>query len=267
VGLTHSSRALEPYREGLTEDQAFIEAERYDKELVRSQFMSNTDPWSLHNLGAAFSSAIFDPLSYIPMVGLGSKIFGLSKNVTKRMSTVANVATEVHPAKLFALGAVKPFKPIGVYSAEGALAESAFQLVRASAETSNGKDFDYMGAMLDVTIATTFGGVLGTIPTAKILKDKFTEKQITTGIFKAVDDLKNHGEVRLDGQGGPFSKQKPTKEQSEASYKHDMDELKQTTKKELDKDLHPIQDYMKTLNEDLTTGLTNLIRTFRGCSK
>lgn len=253
-----------PYREGLTEDQAFVEAERYDREVTRSEYMANTNPWDLHNLGAAFSAAIFDPLSYVPMVGLGSKAIGIGAKIAKRMDTVANVATKIHPLKSLALNTIKPIKPIAVYSAEGALAESTFQLIRASADASNGKDFDYMGAMLDVSIATAFGGVLGTIPVAKTIKKNFTMKQQVTALSKALDDMKQHGEVQLDGKG-PYSKTKPSKEETEINFTKESNELNQTQEHKLNKDLHPIQDHLNALGEDLTAGLNRIIQQFRDC--
>jgi len=253
-----------PYREGLTEDQAFVEAERYDREVTRSEYMANTNPWDLHNLGAAFSAAIFDPLSYVPMVGLGSKAIGIGAKIAKRMDTVANVATKIHPLKSLALNTIKPIKPIAVYSAEGALAESTFQLIRASADASNGKDFDYMGAMLDVSIATAFGGVLGTIPVAKTIKKNFTMKQQVTALSKALDDMKQHGEVRLDGKG-PYSETKPTKEETEINFAKESDDLNQTQEHKLNKDLNPIVDHLNALGEDLTAGVNRIIQQFRDC--
>jgi hypothetical protein len=253
-----------PFREGLTEDQAYVEAERYDRDQVRSQFMHNTNPWDLHNLGAAFASAIFDPLSYVPMVGLGSKAIGIGSLIAKRMGTVANVASKMHPLKSIAINTLKPIKPIAVYGAEGALGESAFQILRATATESNGKDFDYMGAMLDVSIATVFGSTLGTIPVARTIKKNFTEKQQLIAIAKATHDFKQHGEVQLDG-ASPLGEGKPSKVETEINYKEEMDELRTSQEHKLNKDLHPIVEHLNSLGEDLTAGVNNLINRFRDC--
>jgi hypothetical protein len=253
-----------PFREGLTEDQAFVEAERYDRDRTRSEYMANTNPWDLHNLGAAFSAAIFDPLSYVPMVGLGSKAIGISAKISQRMGTVANVATKMNPIKSFAIGAIKPLKPIAVYGAEGALGESAYQIIRASSEASNGKDFDYMGAMLDVSIATVFGSALGTIPVARTIKKNFTEKQQLIAIAKATHDFKQHGEVQLDG-ASPLGEGKHSKVETEINYKEEMDELRTSERHKLNKDLHPIVEHLNSIGEDLTVGVNKLINRFRDC--
>lgn len=253
-----------PYREGLTEDQAYIEAERYDREIIKSEYMRNTDPFDLHNLGAAFSAAIFDPLSYVPMVGLGSKAIGIGAKISQRMNVVSNVATKIHPLKSLAYNAVKPIKPIAVYGAEGALAETTFQIIKASAEASNGRDFDYMGAMLDVSIATVFGAGLGTIPTAMIIKKNFSDRQIALGIAKTEHDFRIHGESQVDGPS-PLGETPPTKEQAEFKHKEDMQGLKSNQDYRLNKDVHPILDHANELGEDLTVFVKNTIDKFRKC--
>ena len=255
-----------PYREGLTEDQAYIEAERYDREMIKSQYMRNTDPFDLHNLGAAFSAAIFDPLSYVPMVGLGSKALGISARVATRMGRVANVATKIHPVKSLAIKALQPLKPMGLYAAEGALAESTFQIIRASAEASNGRDFDYMGAMLDVSIATVFGTGLGTFPTAMILKKNFTDKQIGIGIAKTDDDFRIHGESQVDGPS-PLGETPLTKEQAEFKHNADMSDLKNNQESTLTKDLHPILDRANQVGEEGVMFVKKTIDKFRKCPK
>lgn len=253
-----------PFREGLTEEQAFVEAERYDREVTRSQYMANTNPWDLHNLGAAFSAAIFDPLSYIPMVGLGSKAIGISAKITQRMSTVADVATKIHPIKSFAIGAVKPLKPIAVYGAEGALGESAYQIIRASSKASNGQDYDYMGAMLDVSIATVFGSTLGTIPVAKNIKQKFNDRQQNIALAKAIDDFKQTGEVQFDGKSH-LGKQKLSKDQTIEDYDLQMNELRASEEHKLNKNLNPIVDHLNSLGEDITRGVNRIIKNFTDC--
>ena len=250
-----------PFREGLTEDQAYVEAERYDRDQVRSQFMRNTNPWDLHNLGAAFASAIFDPLSYVPMVGLGSKAIGIGSLIAKRMGTVANVASKMHPLKSIAINTLKPIKPIAVYGAEGALGESAFQILRATATESNGKDFDYMGAMLDVSIATVFGSTLGTIPVARTIKQKFTDRQQNIALAKAIDGFKQTGEVQFDGKS-PLGEPIKTKEQTLNDYKEFMNNAENAEKVNLDKNLHPIIDHAKSIGDDVTVAVNKLIKQF-----
>ena len=230
-----------PYREGLTEDQAYIEAERYDREMIKSQYTPPKNPTK-------------------------DKALGISARVATRMGRVANVATKIHPVKSLAIKALQPLKPMGLYAAEGALAESTFQIIRASAEASNGRDFDYMGAMLDVSIATVFGTGLGAFPTAMILKKNFTDKQIGIGIAKTDDDFRIHGESQVDGPS-PLGETPLTKEQAEFKHNADMSDLKNNQESTLTKDLHPILDRANQVGEEGVMFVKKTIDKFRKCPK
>ena len=249
------------WHEDLTETEAQIEAERYDRDKVHSEYMRNTDPWSMHNLGASFASAIWDPLSYVPMVGLGGKTINMSSTMLKRIGMVSNVSETINPllAKAKAIG--KPFKPVAVYGAEGALAETAFQIIKQASTIHDGEDIDWIGGLLDVTIASAFGGALGTIPTARNIKKALTPEQIRVQVGKSLDDLGQNGEVGTSPNGD-----RPLKDfEAEEKLQKELDQLDDNNAHLHDIDATPIVSYAKKVGSDVKVVLSDLLTKFRNC--
>ena len=148
------------WHENLTNTDARILSERHDRDAKFQLNMGNTDPFALHNIGAALGAAAFDPLSYIPFVGPAAKIAtgartayqlarigkhtadigkismqgvmgGMTTSVAVRnVAQVSRLSKVISPIKATFKGILSPFKPIGVYSMEGMLAESAYQTIR-----------------------------------------------------------------------------------------------------------------------------------------
>ena len=249
------------WHEDLTETEAKIEAERYDRDKVFSEYMRNTDPWSMHNLGASFASAIWDPLSYVPMVGLGGKAINMSSTMLKRIGMVSNVSKTVNPYIAGAKAIGKPFKPIAVYGAEAALAETAFQIIKQASTIHDGEDIDWIGGLLDVTIASAFGGALGTIPTARNIKKALTPEQIRVQVGKSLDDLGQNGEVGTSPNGD-----RPLKDfEAEEKLQKELDQLDDNNAHLHDIDATPIVSYAKKVGSDVKVVLSDLLTKFRNC--
>lgn len=281
------------WHEEMTNVDARILSERFDREDLFNMKMRNTDPFSIHNIGAALGAAVFDPLSYIPFVGPVSKIgkglstvasiarigkhtsdigksismqgvLGGATFASTRINQVTRLSKFISPVKATIKGVTSPFKPVAVYGMEGVLAESAFQTIRNMADARQEEDIDYMGGVFDVMIAGLFGGVLGTLPMANIFRKNFKKEQLHQALIKASNDLGDKGYVGMDGIP-PNAEVRLSPEDVEINVKAEMDSYDSTVEHIVDKDISPIRSYFKDLQQDTVAGLHTAIAAYRRC--
>lgn len=254
--------------EGMTELQAELDADQIDREVYYSEYMKNTDQWAAHNVATMVGTALFDPLTYVPFMGITSKLGAMGSKLTKRFQSVSTLSqTAVSPANSSFISKTlttisSPLKPVAIYAGEAGFAEATFQMVKGAAE--NNKDSDYIAAMTDIGIATLAGGILGTVPMARKLKSQFSDTQLGEFLGKNINDFKQWGESRWNGTGSKSPKQF-TKEEAEAEWNQKQGDVEAAIKAEQNKALHPITEYVKELGGDVYTGTSKLLDKFFGC--
>ena len=255
--------------EGMTQLQASIDADQFDRNQLNQYIVGNIDPWTPANLGAMAVGQLFDPLTYVPFLGVGSKVASMGAKVFNRINLVKNVSQVEKLSALSYVGkagkaVAKPFKPVGYWAAEAGLAETTYQFIKHASLSGRGRDVDYIAAMQDISIATLTGGILGTMPMAIKLKKQFSQTEIADYLGKTAGDLKNWGYSKFNGQGSK-SEPKLSKKEAEAKYNEKMESMK-----EPEKEVNYISDmegYFKTLGDDINTGLPKIISTFQKCFK
>ena len=273
------------WHEGLSETDSRILANRYDRDSEFQGLMGNTDPWSIHNIGAALGSAAFDPLSYVPFVGPFAKagqaahravkaigisdigatitmegVMGSRTFAMQRLNTVRSLSKTINPRGAMLSGLASPFKPIGRYATEGMLAESSYQIIKNMADARHSEDVDYMAGVFDIMI-----GVLGTLPMAKTFRKNFRQEQLDQALAKSLDDIYHRGEVNLHGKSTD-GEQLLSPEDARAKHDAEMETLTKTQDYVDDIDLHPIKAHARKLNTDLKEFLNTAFNAFRRCS-
>ena len=277
------------WHEGLSETDSRILANRFDRDLEYEQLMGNTDPWSIHNIGAALGSAAFDPLSYVPFVSPFAKagqalqrgvravglsdigatitmegVMGSGTFAMQRLNTVNGLSKTINPISATLSTVTSPFKPIGRYATEGMLAESSYQIIKHMGDARHSEDVDYMGGVFDIMIAGLFGGVLGTLPMANTFRKNFKREQLDQALAKSLDDIYHKGEVNLHGKSPDGE---PLLSPDEARTQHDaeIETLTKTQEHVDDVDLSPIKSHFLKLKTDLKEGLNTAFNAFRRC--
>ena len=278
------------WHEGLSETDSRILANRFDRDLEYEQLMGNTDPWSIHNIGAALGSAAFDPLSYVPFVSPFAKagqalqrgvravglsdigatitmegVMGRGTYAMQRLNTVNGLSKTINPISATLSTVTSPFRPMGRYATEGMLAESSYQIIRHMADARHSEDVDYMGGVFDIMIAGLFGGILGTLPMANTFRKNFRREQLDQALAKSLDDIYHKGEVNLHGKSPDGD---PLLSPDEARTQHDAEiEILTKTQEHVDDiDLSPIKSHFLKLKTDLKEGLNTAFNAFRRCS-
>jgi hypothetical protein len=283
------------WHENLTNTDARILSERHDRDAEFQLNMGNTDPFALHNIGAALGAAAFDPLSYIPFVGPAAKIAtgartayqlarigkhtadigkismqGVMGGMTATLATrtiaeVSRLSKVISPVKATFKGILSPFKPVATYSMEGMLAESAYQTIKHMSDARAEEDIDYMGGVFDVMIAGIFGGVLGTLPMAINFRRNFKKEQLHQALAKSMDTWGDQGFVAIDGSGTD-AQFRVSDVEATANNKADVDGFETVSLEEIKKQAHPIQSFLEEGFGDLKTGMKNVIGAYRRCS-
>ena len=281
------------WHESMTEIDSKILAERYDRDLAYQDYMGNTDAWSWNNIGAALTSAVWDPLSYIPFVGpfakvgqalhkgakattgflssmkvgdIGSTIslqaVSHAPSAVTRIAQVSRLSKILNPIAATAGSIFKPMKPIGTYAAEGVLAESSYQIIKNMAEAREEDDIDHIGGIFDVMIAGIFGGILGTLPMANAFRRNFKKEHLHMAMAKSLDDLKQNGEVGMS----PNGEKRKTSTESRDDFNAEMDNLHTSQDHTNDPDLHPVQDWANSVNQDVKEVVLTALKAWKRCS-
>ena len=229
--------------------------------------MKNTDPWSLHNVGAMFTSALHDPLTFMPFVGGFSKLGSLGAKLSGRLGLTRKLSGTINPSKTSLLGVLsRPFKPVGYWATEAGLAETTYQIIKGVAKETSGEDVDYMGALTDIGIVTLAGGALGLFPMAKNFRKNFSKEELYDAMGSAVNSMKQKGHVKLDGDGSGSETIK-TDAEMKAEYKSKMEEYRKTEEYETDDALHPIIKHAESLGKDVLSVAETIIDQFKRCIK
>jgi hypothetical protein len=282
------------WHENLTNTDARILSERHDRDAEFQLNMGNTDPFALHNIGAALGAAAFDPLSYIPFVGPAAKIAtgartayqlarigkhtadigkismqGVMGGMTATLATrtiaeVSRLSKVISPVKATFKGILKPFKPVATYSMEGMLAESAYQTIKHMSDARAEEDIDYMGGVFDVMIAGIFGGVLGTLPMAINFRRNFKKEQLHRALAESMDTWGDQGFVAIDGSGTD-AQFRVSDAEATANNKADVDGFEKSID-DIKKEAHPIQSFLEEGWGDMKTGMKTFIGAYRRCS-
>ena len=255
------------WHEGKTQLQARIESERYDREAIHSGYMKNTDPWALHNVGAMFTSALSDPLTFMPFVGGFTKLGTIGAKLSRRLGLTRKLSDTISPSKTSLLGLLgRPFKPVGFWATEAGLAETTYQIIKGVAKETSGEDVDYIGALTDIGIVTLAGAGLGLFPMAKNFRKNFSREELYDAMGTAVNSMKQRGHVKLDGDGSGSETIK-TDAEMKAEYKSQMEDYRKTEAYETDDALHPVFKYAEALGKDVLSVAETVINQFKRCIK
>ena len=251
--------------DGMTELQARIESERYDREETHGTLMKNTDPWAMHNIGAMFASALHDPLTFFPFVGGFTKAGAMTTRIANRMGRLKKVSNTISPARTSILGVIgRPFKPVGYWMTEAGLAETTYQIIKGVAKETSGKDVDYMAALMDISIVTLAGGALGLFPMAKNFRKNLSMDELYDAMGNATNQLKQKGFV---GTGGSGTKKPKSEPELEAEYNQKMSDFEDTSF-DSDSDIkHAVFSHAQDLGEDVVKFAEDIIDRFKRCIK
>ena len=251
--------------DGMTDLQARIESERYDREETHGTLMKNTDPWAMHNIGAMFASALHDPLTFFPFVGGFTKAGAMTTRIANRMGRLKKVSNTISPARTSILGVIgRPFKPVGYWASEAGLAETTYQIIKGVSKETGGKDVDYMAALMDISIVTLAGGALGLFPMAKNFRKNLSMDELYDAMGNATNQLKQKGFV---GTGGSGTKKPKSEPELEAEYDQKMSDFKDTS---FDSDSavdHAIFSHAKDFGGDVIRFADDMIDRFKRCIK
>jgi len=282
------------WHENLTSTDARILSERYDRDYEYQIRMGNTDPFSLHNIGAALGAAAFDPLSYIPFVGPASKIATGAKTAyqlarvgkhtadigstismkgalwgstvaTNAIKEVSAISAFINPIKTTFKAITSPFKPVAKYSMEGIFAESAYQTIRNMSDPRMEEDIDYMGGVFDVMIAGLFGGVLGTLPMAINFRRNFKKEQLSRALADSLDTWGDQGFVAIDGSGTD-ARFRTTDTEATQKMKTETENFENISIEEIKKQAHPILSWLEESFGDAKSGAKTIIGAYRRCA-
>ena len=123
------------WHEGITEVQARVLSERYDREDFYAQYTQNVGAFDPTRIAGLIVGGIPDPINYIPYVGILSK--------------VSRVARLLH--KMPVLG----------MAANSMISQTAFETAKYTSIAQMGGDVNYRAAIMDVAIAGLIGSGAG----------------------------------------------------------------------------------------------------------
>ena len=111
-------------------------------------------------------------------------------------------------------------------------------------------------------IAGLFGGVLGTLPMANAFRRNFKKEHLHMALAKSLDDIKQNGEVGMS----PNGEKRKTSTESRDEFNAEMDDLHTTQDHTNDPDLHPVQDWANSVNEDVKVVVLSALKAWKRCS-
>ena len=177
------------WHEGITEIQAKVLSERYDRETFYSQYTQNVGAFDPARIAGLIVGGIPDPINYIPYVGILGK--------------VSRVARLLH--KMPVLG----------MAANAMISQSAFETVKWSTLHGIGRDVDYKAAIMDVAIAgligsgagLLFGGVGSKSGLQKrIGQSEFNNDLVVAGVFNGDGiPVSNRGQALITNVDDPIN--------------------------------------------------------------
>ena len=177
------------WHEGITEVQARVLSERYDREAFYGQYTQNVSAFDPARIAGLIVGGIPDPINYIPYVGILSK--------------VSRVARLLH--KMPVLG----------MAANSMISQTAFETAKYTSIAQMGGDINYRAAIMDVAIAgligsgagLLFGGVGSKSGLQKrIGQSDFSNDLVVAGVFN-VDGIpvSNRGQALITSIDDPIN--------------------------------------------------------------
>ena len=177
------------WHEGITEVQARVLSERYDREAFYGQYTQNVGAFNPARIAGLIVGGIPDPINYIPYVGILGK--------------VSRVARLLH--KMPVLG----------MAANSMISQTAFETAKYTSIAQMGGDVNYKAAIMDVAIAgligsgagLLFGGVGSKSGLQKrIGQSDFSNDLVVAGVFN-VDGIpvSNRGQALITSVDDPIN--------------------------------------------------------------
>jgi len=125
------------WKEGITEKQTQILAERQDREQFYGAYMRNASMLSVGGISGMIIGSIPDPINYIPFLGFSGRI-----------AKTANLARRIPALRM---------------SANAMMGQTAFEAVKQGTAYKLGGEIHWKAAIIDVAIAGTIGAGAGVI--------------------------------------------------------------------------------------------------------
>ena len=183
------SRKQLGWHEGITEVQAKVLSERYDRETFYAQYTGNVGAFNAARIGGLIIGGIPDPINYIPYVGILSK--------------VSRVARLLH--KMPVLG----------MAANSMISQTAFETAKYTAIAQMGGDINYRAAVMDVAIAGLIGSGAGLLfgglgaksgLQKRIGQSEFSNDLVVAGVFNGDRiPVSNRGQALITSVDDPIN--------------------------------------------------------------
>jgi len=125
------------WKEGITEKQTEVLAERQDRESYYGAYMRNASMLSLGGISGMIIGSIPDPINYIPFLGFSGRI-----------AKTANLVRRIPALRM---------------SANAMMGQTAFEAVKQGTTYKLGGEIHWKAAMIDVAIAGLIGAGAGVI--------------------------------------------------------------------------------------------------------
>jgi hypothetical protein len=125
------------WKEGITEKQTQILAERQDREQFYGAYMRNASMLSVGGISGMIIGSIPDPINYIPFLGFSGRI-----------AKTASLAKRIPALRM---------------SANAMIGQTAFEAVKQGTAYKLGGEIHWKAAIIDVAIAGTIGAGAGVI--------------------------------------------------------------------------------------------------------
>ena len=200
------------WKDGLTEKQAQILAERTDRENFYSSYMKNSSMLNPAAITGMIIGGLPDPVNYIPFLGWSGRV-AKTANLVRRMPALR-------------------------MSANAMIGQTAFETVKQTTAHKLGGDIHWKAAVIDVALAGVIGGGIGFLGG---LGSK-------SGLAKKIQDSPKDNDLAVAGIH--ISNNKPV-ENIGRSIETDTPEILSTATKDPDIDPTFRKDYDKELKERL----------------
>tara|TARA_B100000686_G_C16805056_1_gene989350 strand:+ start:8953 stop:10041 length:1089 start_codon:yes stop_codon:yes gene_type:complete len=267
--LTHPNyREGIKWHDGFTEAHAIVQSRQHDRNANKHLSLRNTSAWSVESVGGMFAGNLFDPINYIPFVGVTNWAMRFAKmsKAGKSVSTVSKIgpdgrigAYNIHGWKVGSSGrdqtvallktaddvlpTAPPVKPVATavrWASDATMAESLFQVVKQSSRQAQGDKVDYVGASVDVAIATLTGGVLSTFPIANNIRKNLSEQQHLNNLSIKMTELRDGISGRYFGKGDS-AEPELNSEQVRQNLEENINNLRGDNRKNLDASMENIK--------------------------
>jgi len=237
------------WKEGMTEKQTEILAERQDRMNYYGAYMKNASMLSVGGISGMIIGSIPDPINYIPFLGWSGRI-------AKTASLVKKV-------------------PVLRMSANAMMGQTAFEAVKQGVTYKLGGDIHWQAAMIDVAIAGMIGAGAGVIfgglgsksgLAKKIAEAEKKENLVHAGVHIGDDvQVENMGK-NLDQTDIPEINNPPTKDpETDINFREEQIKTHEDATSTLEKELDTGVDPPNTLTEQSEGYFANALRKTKSC--